>query len=111
MGFDNLQNMADTLGVNVTDLTNTLLKNFWSANDRITDQRKDLVQNMNKYTKEGKAKKTYEGDYNAKLLKNLENYYGEVFRDSLEGTFVALQRSGDDSIISAGYDNFISLAD
>jgi hypothetical protein len=63
---------------------------------------------MNKYTKlEGKAKQASKSEYNAKLLKDLEVRYGEEFRGTLDNVFSSLGRSGDDSIISAGYANFM----
>ena len=90
---------------------NNIKQNIESAQDRIKDQRADLVASMNKYTKVVKNENNQTlSDLNANILRDLEDRYGEGFRDTLDSVFMALQRSGDDAIIGAGYGNFITKA-
>ena len=105
---DKFKELAKTTGMSLGELYNAIAENIESGNDRIADQRKNLVQNMNKYTKEIEG--ITKSDFNAQLLAQLETGYGEDFRNMLEGVFSSLSMSGDSSIIAAGYGNFISKA-
>lgn len=109
----NLQDLATATGVELETLFNTIVENVQSGSDRITDERKDLVQSMNKYSnqynEEGR-RVLNESASNADLLRDMETKYGEEFRDTLDGVFSTMMRSGDDAVVSSGYLNFIGLA-
>ena len=113
-GID-IENLAKQAGAEteaeVEAFFNNIKQNIESARDRIKDQRTELVASMNKYTKVVKSEngKTL-SDLNANMLRDLEDRYGEGFRDTLDSVFMALQRSGDDAIVGAGYGNFITKA-
>ena len=110
LGID-IDAMAKELGISTEELFENIKQNIHSASDRITDQRKDLVVSMNKYSKVVKQDSEHTlSDLNANMLRQLEDSYGEGFRDTLENIFMALQRSGDDAIVGAGYGNFITKA-
>ena len=108
-----MKELADQMGIELNQLYNTIAENIESGSDRITDQRKDLVQNMNKYSNqydEAGKKIAGESELNANTLRTLEESYGESFRGTLEGVFSSLERSGDSALISAGYSNFLGQA-
>ena len=106
MGYENLQDMANKLGVTVEDLSKTLTQNFDSAIDRITKQRKDLTRQMSRY-----SKGDFEGyEINAAVLAALEQKFGEQIRYTLENVISSLEGTGDDALISAGYEQFRNVA-
>ena len=110
LGID-IDAMSKELGISAEELFENIKQNIHSASNRITDQRKDLVASMNKYSKVVKQdSENTLSDLNANMLRQLEDRYGEGFRDTLDSIFMALQRSGDDAIIGAGYGNFITKA-
>ena len=98
---------AEAMNTTPEALFELVTSNVEMATKRMANQRKDLVVQMNKYTKMQQGSLS---DFNAGILKGLEEDYGDNFRDTLQSIFEALGRSGDDSIIGAGYGNFITKA-
>ena len=106
MGFANLEDMATQLETTVEDLTETLTENFESATDRIAKQRRDLTKQMSKYS--SKDLQGYE--VNAAILSALEMKFGEQIRYTLENVISSLEVSGDQALISKGYEQFRNVA-
>ena len=106
MGFANLEDMATQLETTVEDLTKTLTENFESAIDRIAKQRRDLTKQMSKYS--SKDLQGYE--VNAAILSALEMKFGEQIRYTLENVISSLEVSGDQALISKGYEQFRNVA-
>jgi hypothetical protein len=105
-GYKNYSAMADAAGkkgLDMDELYNTMAENYESAVDRITKQRAGLIANMSKYTDGNMQQST-------NMLAYLETRFGDEGRDMLESVFSSLERSGDKSIIGAGYGNFITTA-
>ena len=106
MGFASLEDMATQLETTVEDLTETLTKNFESATDRIAKQRRNLTKQMSKYS--SKDLQGYE--VNAAILSALEMKFGEQIRYTLENVISSLEVSGDQTLISKGYEQFRNVA-
>ena len=106
MGFANLEDMATQLETTVEDLAETLIENFESATDRIAKQRRDLTKQMSKYS--SKDLQGYEA--NAAILSALEMKFGEQIRYTLENVISSLEVSGDQALISKGYEQFRNVA-
>lgn len=106
MGFANLKDMATQLETTVEDLAETLTENFESATDRIAKQRRDLTKQMSKYS--SKDLQGYE--VNAAILSALETKFGEQIRYTLENVISSLEVSGDQALISKGYEQFRNVA-
>ena len=106
MGFANLEDMATQLETTVEDLAETLTENFESATDRIAKQRRDLTKQMSKYS--SKDLQGYE--VNAAILSALEMKFGEQIRYTLENVISSLEVSGDQTLISKGYEQFRNVA-
>ena len=106
LGFDDYEAMSQAAaeqGLSMDDLYETMAENYESAVDRIAKQRTDLISNMSKYTRGGTEE-------SAKMLAILESKFGDEGRNMLESVFSSLERSGDKSIIRAGYGNFMTMA-
>ena len=106
MGFTSLEDMATQLETTVEDLTETLTENFESATDRIAKQRRDLTKQMSKYS--SKDLQGYEA--NAAILSALEMKFGEQIRYTLDNIISSLEASGDQALISKGYEQFRNVA-
>ena len=106
MGFASLEDMAIQLETTIKDLTETLTENFESATDRIAKQRRDLTKQMSKYS--SKDLQGYE--VNAAILSALEMKFGEQIRYTLENVISSLEVSGDQALISKGYEQFRNVA-
>lgn len=106
MGFASLEDMATQLETTVEDLTETLTENFKSATDRIAKQRGDLTKQMSKYS--SKDLQGYET--NAAILSALEMKFGEQIRYTLDNIISSLEASGDQALISKGYEQFRDVA-
>ena len=106
MGFASLEDMATQLETTVEDLTETLTGNFKSATDRIAKQRGDLTKQMSKYS--SKDLQGYET--NAAILSALEMKFGEQIRYTLDNIISSLEASGDQALISKGYEQFRDVA-
>ena len=106
MGFDNLKDMAVQLETTEQDLIETLTENFENATDRIAKQRRDLTKQMSKYS--SKDLQGYE--VNAAILSALEMKFGEQIRYTLENVISSLEVSGDQALISKGYEQFRNVA-
>ena len=101
-----IEEMAEKLGTTVEDLTETLTENFESAIDRIAKQRRDLTKQMSKYS--SKDLQGYE--VNAAILSALEMKFGEQIRYTLENVISSLEATGDQALISKGYEQFRNIA-
>ena len=106
MGFGDLEDMAKQLETTEEDLIETLTENFESAIDRIAKQRHDLTKQMSKYS--SKDMQGYE--INANILAGLEEKFSEQIRFTLENVIASLETTGDDSLISSGYEYFRDVA-
>ena len=106
MGFASLEDMATQLETTIEDLTKTLTENFESATDRIAKQRRDLTRQMSKYS----SKDSQDYEINANILAGLEEKFGEQIRFTLENVIGSLEMTGDDSLISSGYEYFRDVA-
>ena len=83
-----------------------LESNMQIAMDRISKERGALVKRMSKY-----SSKNLEGyETNANILAGLEEKFGEQIRFTLENVITSLETTGDDSLISSGYEYFRDIA-
>ena len=101
-----LEEMAEKLGTTTEDIIKTLIENFESATDRIAKQRRDLTRQMSKYS--SKDLQGYE--VNAAILSALELKFGEQIRYTLENVISSLEITGDQALISKGYEQFRNIA-
>ena len=99
--------LANELDVSSEILYNTIIGNIESATDRIAKQRKNLVQNMEKYSKLDKA------DYGlnqADAASFLEQQLGEDIVTRANDLITKVEISGDDKITSAIFSTFEAQA-
>lgn len=104
-------NLAEALNTTPDALFELITSNIDFATKRIKNQREDLIKSMSQYGPEiyfeGEADKIKGNSY---LLADLENKYGEDFRNTLQDVFDSVSRSDDEALIGNVYSQFIKTA-
>ena len=101
-----LEEIAGSFGGSVVEVGNLLSSNMIMAMDRIDKQRRDLAKRMTKYS----TNKNTTFNDNMNILSGLEQKFGEQIRYALENVFNSLDKTGDFSIISQGFEFFKNTA-
>ena len=105
LGFENISQMAESLGMEVSQVGEMLSTNLGAARTRITNARKETVKSMKKY---GKDEVSF--DKHAQDLARMEETYGPIFNQYLSSMFEAVSKAGDDALTSAAFNEYMKIA-
>ena len=102
---------AEAMNTTPEALFELVTSNIDFAAKRIQNQRKDLIKSISQYGPEiyfeGEADKIKGNSY---LLADLENKYGENFRNTLQDIFDSVSRSDNEALTENVYSQFIKTA-
>lgn len=106
LGYENLQLLADDLGIDIKEVGEILSTNLNAARNRIMNARKATVGSMKKY---GKTSDSY--DKHAQDLARMEELHGPDFNQQLSSMFDSVTRSGDDELTSKVFEQYMKIAE
>lgn len=106
MNFEDFDDMAKILEIGPDQLAAQLNEIFVAGGAEFVKARKNLVKNMSKYS--SKDMQGYE--LNAAIFSALELKFGEQISGILDGVIASLKETGDQALISKGYEQFRDIA-
>ena len=106
MNFENFEDMAKILEIGSEQLASQLNEIFIAGGAEFIKARKNMVKNMSKYS--SKDMQGYES--NAAILSALELKFGERINSILDSVFLSLEKTGDQALVSRGYEQFRDVA-